>query len=412
APEGDGFLARLLPDPVTQRFGLTAGWDTTRGFVIGTGAGLDLSLPLSPAGGGVLTLRTAHLSVSAPEDLQMEVTVDGSARLGPLAVTLEGIGLTADLDLGDPLGALRPQLGFRPPQGAGLTVAAGPVSGGGFLAHDAGRYTGALEVSAGDLALSAFGIVQTEPGGSDFSMVAVVAGRFAPVPLGFGFTLTGVGGILGLHRDVDVDALFAAVRAGTAGEVLSPEDPVADAPRLVDQLGTLFPASRGQHVFGPTVQLGWGSPVQLVGLDLALVLTLPDPLRVVLVGTVRAVLPDPDLAVARLNVDVAGVLDLSASRFDMEGRVYDSVIQALPVTGGFAMRTSWGRDTAFAFAIGGLHPGYTPPAGFPEVDRMGVDLSRGSSFQLRLAGYFAITSNSLQLGARADLKARQGGFSV
>ena len=97
---------------------------------------------------------------------------------------------------------------------------------------------------------------------------------------------------------------------------------------------------------------------------------------------------------------------------DLEGRIYDSVIQGLSITGGFALRSGWGRDRSFAFSIGGVHPGFTPPANFPTLDRMGVDLSRGSSFQFRLGGYFAITSNSLQLGARADLKVQQAGFTV
>lgn len=405
----DGLLSSILPGSQVLKLGaIGLEWSDHHGvsFVGGDALGVNLpvNLDLGPANLSALALRLGEGETVA----ELGATV--AATIGPVAMTVEGVGL--QLIVGDENEL--PSPAFLPPRGAGLSLEVGPVKGGGFVdyASDTGRYVGAMDLQIGPLGLTAFGIIDTQmsDGSDGFSMLVLVTGRFTPIPIGFGFTLNALGGLLGLHRNVDVDALFSAIRAGTVRDLLAPENPVRDAPRLVRQASALFPIARGQHVFGPTLQLGWGSPKQVITLDLGLAVTLPDPLRFILIGTVRAVLPDEKLAIARLNVDIAGVLDLSASRFDIEGRIFDSVIQAIPITGGFAMRSSWGRDRSFVFSIGGVHPGFTPPANFPMLDRMGVDLSRGSSFQFRLGGYFAITSNSLQLGARADLKVRKGGF--
>ncbi len=420
APEG--LLRRLLPDePLTVETGFGIGWRSGRGVYLEGGDGLAVHLPLHTSIADVLTVHAAHF-VLAPADrgLVLLSTVTASSRLGPLSLVVERVGVEVACDfpanLDGNLGPMDLAFDFKPPDGVGVSLEVGPVKGGGFVDYvsDTGGYVGAMELQIGTLGLTAFGIIDTQmsDGSDGFSMLVLVTGRFTPIPIGFGFTLNAIGGLLGLHRDVDVDALFAVIRAGTARDLLAPENPVRDAPQLVRQASALFPVARGQHVFGPTLQLGWGSPKQVITLDLGLAVTLPDPLRFILIGTVRAVLPDKKLAIARLNVDIAGVLDLSASRFDLEGRIFDSVIQAIPITGGFAMRSSWGRDRSFVFSIGGVHPGFTPPANFPMLDRMGVDLSRGSSFQFRLGGYFAITSNSLQLGARADFKVRKGSFAL
>ena len=417
--EGDGFVRSLAGgDGIEIGFDFGVGHSPARGLHLLGGTGPELHLPMHLALGPV---RIDALAL-AVKPLAGGVRVDAAAtlggKLGPLRFVVERVGLHADVLPGTPPDGpvvFRPS--FRPPDGLALGIEASGVVGGGFvrLDHERGEYRGALALAFSGFALHAFGLLSTRaPDGGDLtSFLAFVTARFAPaLPLGFGFSLKGVGGLLGVNRDVDVDALFAAVRAGSARTLLAPEDPVRDAATIVSLAGTVFPIRRGQHVFGPTVALGWGSPRELVSLDLALVLTLPEPLRIVLIGTLRATLPDERAPLIRLNVDVAGVLDVSASRFDMEGRLYDSIVQAIPIAGGFALRSGWGRRPELAFSVGGLHPAFEPPPGFPPIDRLGADLSATPGFKLRLAGYLAVTSNSFQLGARVDLGASLAGFSV
>src|SRR5699024_11407551 len=130
------------------------------------------------------------------------------------------------------------------------------------------------------------------------------------------------------------------------------------------------------HVLGPTLQVAWGTPRNLITLDLALRLTLPEPLRIFMLGIVRARLPDETAPLIKLNLDVAGLLDMGASRFDMEGRLFDSTCSGVAIEGGFAIQMRWSTHGSFAFSVGGLHPGFQPPTGFPDLPRAGVALAR------------------------------------
>ena len=59
--------------------------------------------------------------------------------------------------------------------------------------------------------------------------------------IAFGIFWTGLGGMVGLHHRSDVDALTAGMRTGALDDVLFPENPVADAPRIINRYRTLFP---------------------------------------------------------------------------------------------------------------------------------------------------------------------------
>src|SRR5205823_6610126 len=118
------------------------------------------------------------------------------------------------------------------------------------------------------------------PTGPGYSLVAMIDAEFPPIPLGLGFTLNGAGGLFGLHRTANIDALRAAFAARTLSKLLFPTDPIADAPQLLTELGTVFPPANGRFIFGPLVKIGWGTPTVLT-IDLALVLELPPPIRLI-----------------------------------------------------------------------------------------------------------------------------------
>ena len=108
-----------------------------------------------------------------------------------------------------------------------MVLDAGGFTGGGFLYLDIpkGEYAGALELSfQGIVDLSAVGILNTklpdgEPG---FSLLILISAEFAPIQLSFGFTLIGVGGLIGLNRTILFDPLRAGVRDGSLNSVLFP----------------------------------------------------------------------------------------------------------------------------------------------------------------------------------------------
>ena len=81
------------------------------------------------------------------------------------------------------------------------------------------------------------------------------------------------------------------------------------------------------------------------------------------------------------------------------------------LTGSAAFRRSPG-SAGFALAIGGFHPAFRPPDGFPALQRITVALTTGDNPKLVCAAYFAITSNTVQFGADASLYAAACGFSI
>ncbi|MEM1129264.1 MAG: DUF6603 domain-containing protein [Pseudomonadota bacterium] len=427
--KADGFLKKILPsDGIGTRITPRLGLSLADGFYLDRGSGLRADLPTGLELGAILSVIGLGVAIKPAADaFDIDLGAAGRAALGPIKATVDGIGSTVKLDFRSGTQSNEPykvSTDFKPPTGLGFEIKKGPVTGKGFILRDpdAGRYAGALSLKIKSVGLTALGVLDTKlPDGEEgFSLILFMSGRFKPIPIGFGFNLVGVGGIVGLHRDVDVDKLFAGVRSGMAGKLLNPKDPVKDANKLVKAASDIFPIKRGQFVLGPTVGLTWGTPKPLVTIDLALAVTFPEPLRIILIGTVSAKIPKVKQekgkkkkpAPLSLNVDVAGVLDISASRFDMEGRIYDSVIQLIPIEGGFALRSSWGEPSGFAFSVGGFHPGFEAPAGFPELKPLGANLSKKKNFSVSLLGYLAVTSNSVQLGAKAELKASAAGFRV
>jgi hypothetical protein len=71
-----------------------------------------------------------------------------------------------------------------------------------------------------------------------------------------------------------------------------------------------------------------------------------------------------------------------------------------------------GPGRHFVMAVGGLNPRFAPPLGLPKLARITIALASGNNPRLTCEAYFAITSNTIQFGARAQLYAAAYGFSV
>ncbi|MFJ8579361.1 DUF6603 domain-containing protein [Micromonospora sp. NPDC093277] len=425
ASDGDGFLAQVLPaDGLRAEFDLALAWSLRKGLTFKGAAGLDVDLPLHINAGPVEILGLHAALAATPDGLTAALGASATLRLGPLTATADRIGLTAGLTFPASGGNLGPAAGtvaFRPPSGVGLSLAAGPLVGGGYLFANDGQYAGVLHLQFESIAVTAVGLLATRnpdgtpilmPDGSEgFSLLVIISAEFTPIQLGFGFTLNGVGGLLGVHRRVNIDALRAGIRTGSLNSLLFPSDPVGRASELVATAGAAFPVAVGRYVFGPMARLGWGSPT-LLTFDLGLVLELPAPLRLVVLGRLRMVLPDEKHPVVNINMDVLGVIDFGAEQASIDASLYDSQIAGFPITGDMAMRLSWGRESAFALSAGGFNPRFTPPTNFPTLRRMAIALSNNDNPRLRLEAYLALTSNTVQFGARLEVYATAAGFTI
>ena len=417
--DGDSFLQDLVgADQLRIELSPRLEWSSRSGLAIEGTVGLDVVIPLTLRLGPLLVERL-HLRLTGGTDgARLEAGVDATAQIGPIVATASDIGVAVELapaaDRSGSLGAFDLQLAFKPPDGVGLGVDLGVVSGGGYLDIDveAGSYDGVLDLEVLGVGVCAVAIIDTKlPDVDGWSMFFALFLDLPSIQLGFGFTLTGVGGVAGINRAIDVDALGSAVRSGSLDTILFPEDPIADAPIIIEEFRSIFPPADGSYVFGPIVKIGWGTPA-LIEAELGIIIQLPDPLVIVVMGSLSAVLPNKDLALVALNLDVAGAIDFEAGTLAIDASLHDSQIVGFALSGDMALRAEFGNAQAFLMSVGGFHPRFDPPGDFPDLRPVTFGITAGSVLRIDFMSYFALTSNSVQCGADFTLDADVMGFGV
>jgi hypothetical protein len=407
----DSFIGKILGGSSlesTLDLGLT--YSIADGLRFRGGAALEIQLAQHVVLGPVV-VNNLVLSLGIKDGaFPLTVTAEFQTSLGPLTALVKGIGFRITLRLArDNKGNLGPidlQPGFQPPNGVGLELAAGGFTGGGFLFldPDKGEYAGGLELMfLGAISVRAVGILSTRlPDGSKgFSLLIILASEFPPIQLSYGFTLLGIGGLLGLNRTVQVDELQGGVRDGSLNSILFPTDVVANAARIISDLKRIFPPKDGRFLVGPMAKLGWGTPT-LISLSVGLILEIPRPLFA-FVGVLHMALPAEDLPILHLQVSFAGSIDFESGRVQFDASLYDSRVLTFTLSGDMALRVYWKENANFLLSVGGFHPAYTPPPmNLGELARLGVVLFQGNP-HVTAQVYFAVTSNSVQFGARVEV---------
>ena len=371
-------------------------------------AGIPLMLsalrrPLPPVP-GLDTLLDAPSHSGLAQLLAYRDGLRRMASLGPLAL---GTDIAAATLRHAPPGALPDPdvvLGLLPPTGMALGLGTGPVSGGGSLSFTETphpRLSGSFGLRMGPVAISAFGIVEWI---DTLSVAVLLAARFTPgIQLSFGFAITAVGGLVGINRRADTDALRSRLASGSAADALFAGDPKRNAPAVLATLGELFPPSPGSHVVGPTVELSWLKlgPLSFLTVSLGVFLQLPE-IKVVIVGTAVAEVPPKDAPMLHLRVDVLGEVDPARKLIAVDAVLVDSyALGIFRVGGGAAFRLCWGDPPYAVLTVGGFYPGFNPaPAVIPPVSRVSLtpyfDFLPG--FYFRAEGYLAATTNTFQVG--------------
>lgn len=410
ASQADGFIGTILGGvKVESEFDLGAQYDTDRGLRFTGSATIEIAIPTHLTLGPISIPNLYLIGGFRDGEVPIEFSADLGAQLGPLSATVSRLGAEATLTFpkgGGNAGPVQIDVAFKAPNGVGLSVDAGVVKGGGYLFIDTerGEYAGALELTFSNfLSLKAIGIITTRmPDGSPgFSLLVIITAEFGTgIQLGFGFTLLGVGGLLGLNRTMRLDALVEGVRTGGITSVMFPRDVVANAPRIISDLRAFFPAAVGIFLIGPMAKAGWGTPT-LVSLSLGIIIEIPG--NIAIVGVLRVALPAEEIAVVVLQVSFVGALEFDKSRGWFFASLFDSRVLFITIDGEMGLLIAFGDDANFVLAVGGFHPRYSPPPlPFPNPRRIAISILDTSVARMRAEGYFAITSNSVQFGCLAE----------
>ena len=302
----DGFLKMILGDGISVALDVVAEADKagTLRFVNGTGLRVSLPIPTLPTGPFELQLINLGLNPAGGSftNLEIEVSASFGVALGPFAASVDRLGIIATLKGG--AAGRDVQFAFKPPNGIGLLLDAGIVKGGGYLAVDEQGYAGILELKMLAVDVKAICLLNTHSE-AGFSLLLLIFGQFPPIQLSFGFTLTGVGGLIGVQHTASPPALSQALGAGNLDAVLFPENPVANAPQIINTLRAMFPVKRGGFIIGPMLELGWGTP-SLVTVRMGL---LVEADKFTLLGQAIVQVPplvSADLALLYLRLDFVG----------------------------------------------------------------------------------------------------------
>lgn len=415
-------VAKILPLELAIPFDLGLAWSNVSGLSVSGSAGLEITLAneISLAN-GAFVFRDILLGVEIEGEadgapgIALGISGDIDFTLTEFAATVEGIGLKSEITFppgGGNMGQAHLSFGLDLPETLGLSVNLPAVTGGGLIMidHEIGRYAGAVSIQIISVGISAITVIDTQLPGQDdgWAFFAVLTLEFPAIPLGFGFTLSGVGGLVAINRGIDTFAIAAGLKSGVVDSLLFPDDPVNDAAELIGMIDEYFPILPGNTVFGPIVELGWGAPKTLITAQLGVVISLPEG-KIALLGSIAALLPDPDAPLLSLRLDLIGEIDIPAGTLFMMASLYDSrLLATIELSGDMGLFLATKGQPYFLMSVGGYHPGFEPPALVPaplhDLRRMTASVAIASNVSLTLTCYFAVTSNTVQFGSAVALE--------
>ena len=413
ASNADGFIGSLLAGAdVEGQFDLGVEWQADTGLRVTGSGGIEMALPIHRQLGPV-DFDTLYLAVKIRDDgtLSLETSAALTAKLGPLTATADRLGALLDLRFAEGtdanFGPFDIALHFKPPTGVGLSIDAGMVKGGGYVYFDPdrGEYAGVLELAiAGIVTVKAIGLINTRmPDGSKgFALLIIITAEFGTgIQLGFGFTLVGLGGLLGLNRTMNLPPLAEGVRTGAVNSIMFPQNPVANAPRIISDLRIIFPVYQGRFLIGPMAKLGWGTPA-LVTASLGVIIEITG--NIAIVGVLKVALPTADAPLIVIQANFIGAIEFDKQRLYFFAGLFESRIVFLTLEGELGLLVAWGPDANFVLSAGGFHPRFNPPPlPFPAPRRIAVSLLNTSLARIRTETYFAVTSNTVQFGSNTEV---------
>ncbi len=397
------------------------GFEITGSDATGFGGYIPLD-GLSSLAGDTISIDKILLKISENNGPALNVEFYGlNINIGPFTGIVDGMGLQAVLEErpnpNNPewgnFGRNNLDIKFLPPKGIGVSIYSPPVAIAGylFLDNENERYYGYLSIDVNSLGLDAIGIyAKTEDGYSFLALVTVDLPN--AIPLVFGFYLQGVGGIVALHRGLNPDAMRDGVRNGTLDQVFFPENIIDNMDTVLQQLEAFFPEQHGVHSFGLLFDLTYGES-DMVHLEVGLLIRTK-PFLVGIGGTVKIVAPDPEKHLVVLNCAFLGIFDQGAKLITFDARIYDSSIAGIGIEGDIAVRLGWGDNKMFVITVGGFHPQFVPDTTWKlgTINRIALRIKDTEELKIFAESYFAVTSNTFQIGAKAMLTYEGGGFKV
>lgn len=366
------------------------------------GAWLDVGRSLGP-----LHVRRVGATFSGG---RAWLLLDAGLSLGVLAVDCEGLGLGIKLDdLANPAPRLR---------GLSVALSATPIEIAGGLVDTGSEYEGELIVKVGNLTITALGAWTTLDRQPSLFVYALL-----DYPLGGPafFYVTGLALGFGYNRGLVLPSLnelpaFPLVAAA-----------VGDAPGSRDPTGALASLNAPKQWVPPQTGEDWlAVGVRFRSFNMLesfalLTVAFGRDVQVALLGitalTVPTQVPEPiayaELALKATYSPTSGVIAI-AGQLTPQSYVLSPTCR---LTGGFAfvlwtaLTPDAPRPGEFVLTLGGYHPHFVPPHGYPSVPRIGACWNQGA-LTVKADTYFALTPACVMAGGSLEAAWRSEGLEV
>lgn len=415
------FFHTILKEDIQLKFESVAlGYNLQKGLTFNMAYALRLDFDLNKTLGNVkfsgagLELGSGNL-----HNIFANIFTSFSVDFKGVKFALSDIGFGLDFNYlkpGGGLGDFDLSGNFVFPSGIAISIDVPAVKGAGIIKYDKRKeeFLGALELKILDkLGVGALVILNMKmPDGSKgYSFMGAVTAFFNPgIPLGMGFSMTAIGGSLGLNRRLDTEKIQTAVREGTLASYMFVEDLADNLGTVIANFSSFYPVTKDQFFFGFLTKISFG---EIVNADLGFFIQAPNPVAIIIIGGLSVKVADECEKLLSINAFFAGGIDFSKG-FWFDASLHDSYIVGIEFYGDIAIRIYWAGNTkGFLFSAGGFHPQYTPEAGFNvgKMRRLGMKLDY-EIVKFSLEVYFAITSNSVQFGADCQLRVGWDKFGI
>ncbi|MEW1546983.1 DUF6603 domain-containing protein [Streptomyces tsukubensis] len=353
--------------------------------------------------------------------------LDAGVRLGPLAMSLDGLAVGSSLERFAPVFRL---------DGLGVGYASPPVEIEGALLHlpddrlakgVAFQFDGTATIAVPDFSLAAVGSYAQLTSGQP--SLFVFAQLEAPIVAAPPILVTGLMAGFGFNRELTLPS--AREVSGFPLLVLNKQGPDADLrpSAVLDVLEGRSPAvpegplrewiapRRGAYWLALGVEF---SVAEVVNAKVLLAAEFGRETALAVLGIATLQLPMPAESATRTYVyaelGLEAVVRPLTGSFELAAQlapVSYVLTPACHLTGGFAASVWFGDHPdagQFVVTLGGYHPSFRRPAAYPEVPRLGIDWAVSDHLTITAQAYLAVTPSCAMAGGRLSIVFHSGDF--
>ena len=351
--------------------------------------------------------------------------IDASLMFGPLSLELTGLGI------GSPLTTFDPQFFL---QGLGIAYSAPPLTIAGALINLALpgstsiEFAGAVMIGTGTFTLQAYGYYGDTQGFPSMFLFGDLKYPIGGLPA---FFVTGAAVGFGFNSNITIPAIDQ-VQIFPFIQVLANPDFFGKNPApatVLNKMITTGPTKDVMWVFPSDNSLWFSAGITFTSFELvnsvAMIFVDAGPeLVIALIGVAISQFPQKIPGVSNEPVYAYVELDLLIRFAPQEGVFSVQAVlasssflldRACVLMGGFAFFV-WYSPSPYAgdfvLSLGGYHPGFTPPAYYPKVPRVGFHWSIDSSITISGGAYLAFTPAAMMVGGALNATYQSGNLKA